>query len=175
MTAFVAPPLVERVAQLAAPWQQAYADSRVLPTAVLYAHFAALLVGGGLALAADRATLRAARGGDADARRRQLAELAGAHRLVVGALAALLASGALLFLADVETFATLPAFWAKMALVAALLGNGLAMTRAERALHGAPADDDADDRRWARLRTHAAASVALWMLTVLAGTVLTNA
>ena len=169
--------LVDRLALLATPWHDAYAGSAVLPTAVLFAHFAALLVGGGLALAADRATLRAAARA-ADDRARQLVALGETHRVVVGALAVLFASGGLLFLADVETFATSRVFWVKGALVALLLANGLAMTRTERALHAA-ADADADataiDARWRRLRRGAMLSVALWLSTVLAGTVLTNA
>lgn len=168
MTAVVA---IERLARLAAPWHDAYAGSKLLPPAVLFAHFAALLVGGGLALGADRATLRAARQ-DVVARRRQLAALADTHRVVVAALAVLFASGTLLALADVETFASSPLFWSKTAIVALLLGNGYAMTRTERALRDATAYDA--DRLWRRLRRRAAASVTLWLLTVLAGTLLTN-
>ena len=166
--------LLEWLAGVAVPWQDAYADSAVLPSAVRFAHFAGLLVGGGLALAADRATLQAWRA-DAAARARQLQALAATHRLVVGALALLVASGALLLLADVEAIATSPVFWTKATLVLLLLANGFAMTRAEGALHTAADDPAASERLWRRLRGHAAASVALWLLTVLAGAVLTSA
>lgn len=164
--------LVERLSNLAAPWHDTYAGSSVLPSAVLFAHFAALLVGGGLALAADRATLRAAARTSED-RDRQLDALGETHRLVVGALAMLFASGGLLFLADVETFAVSRVFWTKALLVALLLANGLAMTRMERALRGATTPESAD-ALWRRLRRSALASVGLWLVTVLAGTVLTN-
>lgn len=167
----LAPVAVERLAQLSAPWHDLYADSKVLPTAVLFVHFAALLVGGGMALSADRATLHAARLG-VDERQRQLVALGGIHRWVVGALALLFASGALLALADVETFATSPVFWTKMGLIALLLANGFAMTRTEQSLGRAPLDAG---RLWRRLQRLAVASVALWLAIVLAGTILTNA
>ena len=166
------PAVVARVAELAEPWQSAYADSTVLPVAVLFVHLAGLLVGGGLALSADRATLRVA-GGPPPERERQLAALAATHRPVNTALALSLASGVLLALADVEEFATSVAFWVKLALVLLLLANGGLMTRTEAALHAsAQAHDDA--RLWGRLRTHALASAALWLAVVLAGTVLAS-
>lgn len=165
-------PLAERLAALAAPWHDRYADSAVLPTAVVFLHLGALLVAGGLALASDRATILAAHGDDA-ARRRQLEELERAHRLVVPALGVVMVSGFLLFLADVESYAGSPAFWAKGALVVALLANGAVMRGAERRLQGA----SAEKRRvlWRPLRASAIASVALWLAIVLAGTILTNA
>jgi uncharacterized membrane protein len=141
----------------------------VLPVAVLFVHLLALLVGGGLAISADRATLRAVRGA-ADERTRQLATLATTHRPVVTALGLALLSGALLALADVEELAASAAFWIKIALVLLLLANGGLMTRTEAAFRGA-----ADDARlWGRMRTHALASAALWIAVVLAGTVLAN-
>jgi hypothetical protein len=136
-------------------------------------HLAALLVGGGIALASDRATLRAARG-DAPARARQLAELGLTHRVVIVSLLVASASGVALFFTDVETFAVSAAFWVKMGLVALLLLNGLLMTRTESALRRAPGGGD-DAAPWARLRTTAVASGVLWLATLLAGVALTNA
>lgn len=171
---FAASALVARLAQLAEPWKDRYADSTTLATGVLFVHLGAMLVAGGLAIAADRGTLRAARAPRPGARRRQLAEIAGAHRPVTVALALVMLSGALLFLSDVETYATSIAFWTKMTLVALLLGNGLVMMRTERALRDDAAAAERAAGRWRLLRGSAIASAALWVATVLAGTVLGN-
>jgi len=170
-TAPVLASVVESLTHAVAPWKHAYDDSKVIDTIVVFVHLAALLVGGGIALATDRATLRAVRG-DATERERQLAELGLTHRIVVPALAVAFLSGLLLFLADVKTFATSIAFWIKMALVASLLVNGLLMTRYENALRRA---SSADVEPWSRLRTTAVASAVLWLATLLAGVALTNA
>lgn len=161
--------LVERIAALAEPWKSLYSDHAAVSATVMFLHLAALVVGGGLAIAADRATLRAWRG-DAVARARQLGELGLTHRPVLVALAVVFASGALLFLADVETFATSPVFWVKMGLVALLLANGAVMTRAEQSLRRDEAT--AHGALWGRLRVHALLSVGLWLATLFAGTVL---
>jgi hypothetical protein len=163
--------LVETVTKVAEPWKNVYDDSKVLETAVVFVHLAALLIGGGIALASDRATLRAARD-DAAARARQLAELGLTHRIVIPSLAVAFVSGVALFLTDVETFAGSAAFWIKMALVALLMLNGLLMTRTESLLRRAP---DGGAAPWARLRTTALASGVLWLATLLAGVALTNA
>ena len=164
--------VVETLTKVAAPWKHVYDDSKVLETAVVFVHLAALLVGGGIALASDRATLRAARG-DATTRARQLAELGLTHRVVILSLAVAFVSGVALFFTDVETFAGSAAFWIKMALVALLMLNGLLMTRAESVLRRAP--DGGDAAPWGRLRTTAVASGVLWLATLLAGVALTNA
>jgi uncharacterized membrane protein len=163
--------VVESLTHAAAPWKHAYDDSKVIATIVVFVHLAALLVGGGIALASDRATLRALRG-DAAERERQLAELGLTHRVVVPALAVAFVTGALLFLADVETFATSIAFWIKMALVALLLVNGLLMTRYESALRRSSPGEAVP---WGRLRATAVASAVLWLATLFAGVALTNA
>jgi hypothetical protein len=166
-TAAIVPELVARLAQIAEPWQSAYSNSSALPVAVVFVHLASLLVGGGLALAADRGTLRIARAEPAG-RGRHLEALAHTHRPVVAALALVLTSGLLLALTDVEEYATSRTFWVKMTLVALLLGNGALMTRTEAALQADP--DDA--RGWSRLRASAFASGVLWLAVVLAGTTL---
>jgi hypothetical protein len=158
-----------RLVQAAAPWAKLYSHSKSVSTAVLFLHLVPLLLAGGTALVADRATLRAARSGAAE-RTRQLGELAMTHRLVVGGLALSFVSGLLLFLSDVETFLVSPLFWIKLALVALLLTNGYLMTRTEVGL--ARAGDD--PRLWARMRVIAMTSFALWIATTLAGVVLTQ-
>ena len=165
--------VVEQLARIAEPWRSAYSDSAALSTAVLFTHLAALVVGAGLALAADRATLRTWTAPPWE-RSRHLVELAFTHRPVVVALGVLFASGVLLFLSDVESYATSRVFWAKMVLVALLLGNGFAMTRTEGTLQSGALHPDDADRLWRRLRAAATASVALWMATLLAGTVLAS-
>jgi hypothetical protein len=165
--------VVQQLARIAEPWRSAYSESVAISTAVLFTHLAALVVGAGLALAADRATLRSWTAPPRE-RSRHLAELAITHRPVVAALSVLFVSGGLLFLADVENYATSAVFWTKMGLVALLLGNGFAMTRAERALRSAGIEPNDADLIWRRLRGLAMASVALWMATLLAGTVLAS-
>jgi uncharacterized membrane protein len=171
MTTIALASVVESLTQLAAPWKHFYDDSKVMETVVVFSHLAALFIGGGLALAADRATMQAARG-PSDARGRQLVALGGIHRIVVPALALSFATGVLLFFTDVETFAVSITFWVKMGLVALLLANGLVMTRTETALRRAP--DATTSPLWGRMRTTALASMALWLATLLAGVALTN-
>jgi hypothetical protein len=155
--------------QLVAPWAHLYSDSKAVSAAVLFLHLVPLVVAGGTAWVADRATLRASRGEPAD-RTRQLVELAGTHRLVVGGLALSFVSGVLLFASDVDTFLPSPFFWTKLALVVLLLANGFLITRTERALESG-GDEGA---LWARLRTLSILSGTLWLATTLAGVVLTS-
>jgi hypothetical protein len=165
--------VVEELARIADPWRSAYSDSVVISTTVLFTHLAALVVGAGLALAADRATLRSWTAPPRD-RARHLGELAHTHRPVVTALAVLFVSGGLLFLSDVENYATSGVFWTKMGLVVLLLGNGFAMTRAEGALRRGDPEPNTVDRLWRRMRGLAVASVVLWMTTLLVGTILAS-
>jgi K+ transporter len=149
-----------------------FSNSKVVSGAVTYVHLAALLFGGGFAVAADRAALRALRG--APERRLQLlTDLAAVHRPVVVGLAVLAVSGVLLFTADVETFASSPVFWTKAALVALLVGNGYRLLRTERALRASD-NIDVGDPLWRRLRGTAMTSMALWAAVVLVGTALTT-
>jgi hypothetical protein len=163
---------IHALAHLLAPWQSLFSNSKVVSAGVTYVHLAALLFGGGFAVAADRAALRAARG-TAENRRRLLDDLAAVHRPVLSGLAVLVVSGVLLFTADVQTFATSPVFWTKATLVALLVGNGYRLVRTERALR-AGKEIDVGDPLWHRLRGTAISSMVLWAAVVLAGTVLTT-
>jgi hypothetical protein len=162
-------PLLATAAQLTAPWTSLYDDSPWLQTAVLYAHLAGVLVGGGFALAADQATIRAARAMSWSRRRRQLALLRRTHAPVLLGLGLAVASGLLLLAADVERYGVSPAFWVKMLLVVLLLANGAMLARGEQqlramgseALHG-----------WRPLRAAAIRSASLWLAVLLAGTYL---
>ena len=48
------------LARLAEPWNSLYSDSKLVSSTVVFLHLVPLLVAGGTALVADRATLRAA-------------------------------------------------------------------------------------------------------------------
>jgi hypothetical protein len=144
-----------------------YGSHAALRTAVEFTHIAGLVLGGGCAIAADLATLTAARDGSA-ARATELQLLTRTHRLVVVGLAALFGSGLLLLAADLETYWYSRIFWLKMGLVVLLLVNGVLLLRGERqASRG-------DARAWTRLHYTATASLVLWFLTTLAGAALPN-
>lgn len=157
------------LARWAEPWNGLYSDSKPIASAVLFLHLVPLLLAGGAAITADRATLRVSRG-SAEDRTRQRGDLARTHAFVLGGLALSFVSGVLMFLSDVDQFLTSPFFWVKLSLVALLLLNGFMMSRTERALASGP-----DDRLlWARMRTISVLSLILWIATTLAGVVLSS-
>ncbi len=166
--------ILQQVVNIVAPWKQRYDDSTNLQTVVVAVHLTALLVGGGLAIAADRSTLRVG-GSDGDARGRQLAEIGAVHRPVLIALAALFVSGLALTAADLETYIASPIYWIKFAFIILLLANGVIMTRTEQALHRAATTDISRvNALWRRMRFNAWSSVALWITTLVLGTALVN-
>ena len=153
------------------PWARLYGDSAVVPTLVVFAHIAALLVAGGVAVTLDRATLRVFREAT-DIRRAHLAALAAAHRVVVPGIGVAMLSGALIAAADLETYLNSPIYWTKMGLVVLLLGNGYAMTRAEQRV--SVSADAGDEAGWRKLRFAAIASLVLWFAVTFAGVALTK-
>lgn len=161
--------LLTSAAELTAPWTSVYDDSPWLQTAVLFLHLAGVLVGGGYALVADQATIRAAQAMSWTRRRRQLALLRRTHAPVLLGLGVAAVSGVLLLAADVERYGTSPAFWIKMALVALLLTNGAVLGRCERHLR---ALGEEAGHGWSPLRAAAMRSMSLWMAVLLAGTYL---
>jgi len=162
--------LLHQMAAVVSPWADFYNASKAAQSVVTFGHFGGMMTAGGFALAADRATLRAAAASAVD-RPRQLRELAGAHPIVVAALAVTAVSGLLMFAADLQNLAVSIAFWIKMGLFGILLLNGWLMLRAERALElGNPTDA----LGWRRLRRAAVASLLLWFAVVLAGSILPN-
>jgi hypothetical protein len=168
-------PLLKQLEHLTAPWQSVFSNSKVISTSITGAHLFALFIGGGFAIAADRSTLRALRA-DVGERSRQLDELHDVHRPVLIAIAVLFASGILLALSDVKTFATDPTFWIKMALVMLLVVNGALLTKTEQALRLAGTHADAVQHRlWRRMRAVSWASLFLWSSTLIASVVLQNA
>jgi len=157
------------LARLAEPWNNLYSDSKAVASTVVFLHLVPLILAGGAAIVADRATIRASRAAAED-RARQLIDLGRTHAIVVGGLALSFASGVLMFFSDVDTFLGSLFFWIKLGLVGLLLVNGFVMTRTEKQLN--VAGDDAV--LWNRLRTISVLSLILWLATTLAGVVLTN-
>jgi len=165
----IAPPA--GLVRLCEPWANIYSHSIAVSTAVTFVHVAALLFGGGIAIAADRGTLRSLRL-EASMRGTHLDELGALHRVVLTGISLSLVSGLLLLTADLETFFGSWVFWTKMALVVTLLINGFTMTRSEKALRAEPSPESP---HWKVLRRSAVASLALWFVITLAGVVLVNA
>ncbi|MEO8563590.1 MAG: hypothetical protein ABI601_16050 [bacterium] len=179
LTALLVLPDVGQVDAFAEPWRRLYSHSTLVSTLVLFGHIGGLLAGGGLALAADRATLRVDVSDEGE-RARHLDDLARLRPPVATAFIIAGATGALLFFADVEAFATSRIFWAKMALIVLLMANVGLMVRVEAALRAGPiqgvleSSSAARERLWRRRRGSAAVSAVLWFVLVLAGTALAS-
>ena len=161
--------LVDRLSDLTQPWASLYDDSPALQTGLTFLHLAGIFLGGGFAIATDRETFVALRAARLSGQIRHLAHLHTIHRPVLVGLVMALGSGFLLWAADVQTFARSTVFWVKMLLLGLLLANGYLLSRTETTLReGAPDSPEL----WARLRYISAASIALWLGLILAGTVL---
>ena len=159
--------MIGTLTQAVSSWSAVYSGSPVLRTLVAFVHIAGLVGGGGAAVAADRAALKATRRGRRFTRE-QIDAIHSTHRVVLAGLAAVIVSGLLLFAADVSTYAPSKLFWIKMGMVVVLMINGALLVRVGRRT-GLP-----DERtRWA-LRWTASVSLALWFLTTLAGAALPN-
>ena len=165
--------IVATLAHALEPWKSLFSDSKAVASIVTGVHLVGLLFGGGLAVAADRSTLRALRRAPAD-RAMALTELHAVHRPVLIALVMLFASGVALATADIENFLSSPYFYLKLTVVALLLANGAVLERTERSLRRGAVGDGAEIRLWRRLRTTSRLSLFLWTCTVVAGTVLAN-
>lgn len=162
-------PAIEHVLE---PWKQAYSDSVPLSTGITAIHLLAMLFGGGLAIAADRTTLRL-RGEKLAERRQHLIDVSEVHRPVLIALFVSLISGLAMLASDLETFVASPALWIKLGLVALLVINGVLLERTESALRRS-ADNDGSESLWSRLKFNAIASLVLWSATLVAGITLVN-
>ena len=166
------------VINLVQPWQTLYAGHAAVSTAVIFLHLSALVAAGGLAVTNDRAIVRTALD-DVEGCARRLMDLSASHRFVLRALAVSFASGMLLFLADLEAFVIMPAFWVKMSLISLLIVNASFMMRREKQLRlsvapPVPPNATVNGRMWRRLRGHAFASLVLWFSIILAGTAMTS-
>jgi uncharacterized protein DUF6644 len=160
----------EALVNLLKPWNEYYSHSKAAETVVQYLHIGGLVLAGGLAMSADRGTLRALRIAAAD-RTHYTRELGAVHRWVLTGLTIVVASGVALLASDIETFFGSWVFWTKMGLVALLLLNGLQMTRVEAALRR-----DASDAspHWPQLRRTAITSLVLWFVITAFGVTLVN-
>ena len=140
-----------------AGWSSYYGNHQGLSVTIRYVHFAALLVGGGTAIAIDRQLLRLHRAAPA-VRDATLTMLDAAHVVVIVSLVFIALSGLLMAAADVDTYLASPTFWTKMSLVALLVVNGAVLARAGRG--GAAVAS----RR--RLALASGLSLALWLIIV---------
>lgn len=154
------------VAGLVHRWAKFYDDRTSVSTAVTFVHLAGILLAGGFAIVADRASLRLSPTGDMD-QMHQLDEIASVHRWVIIGLVVTFVSGILMFFSDLNTYMHSAVFWTKMGLIVLLLGNGYVRMRAEAALRRGVAV-------WRRFRQTSIASLALWFAVLLAGTILQN-
>lgn len=157
------------LAGLARPWATLYADHTWLQTTVMFVHLSGIFLGGGFAIATDRDTFIAVRAARLSGQIRHLGRLRTIHKPVMLGLVLALASGFLLFAADIEHFSGSVVFWLKMVLLSALLGNGYLLKRTEAALNTGKPDSPL---LWGRLWKISAASMVLWLAVILAGTLL---
>jgi uncharacterized membrane protein len=167
---------IDQIAAWCAPWNDLFSHSKLVSGGVLGIHIFALFIGGGLAVAADRMTLRVATG-DATARASQLREVRDVHGIVLINVVLLFVTGILLGAADVETFLPSVIFWIKVVLAVLLVINGALLTRTERSLASHTAADRSpdDENGWGRVRLLSFSSVFLWIATAVVGIVLSNA
>jgi hypothetical protein len=148
-------------------WTSFYSNHAVIRTAIGFFHIGGLLLGGGCAIAADRSILLA-RKLSTEEKSTQVEALRGTHYIVLISLGLVTASGLLLFATDTDNFLHSILFWVKMGLIFALMVNGFLLVRAERRA----ASDIVG--AWRTLTVTSTISVALWMLTTLAGAALPN-
>ncbi len=149
-------------------WAAYYDRHRIVSVGVRWVHLAGLLVGGGTALAADRRILSALRSART-VRDSALAELDGAHRVVVPALAFVVLTGLLMTASDRATFLGSRLYWSKLGLITLLLLNGTGLLAAERAAR------QGRGAAWAWLGVTSAASFVLWLVVLFFGVWLTAA
>lgn len=172
--------LIATLAHWFGPWKTFYADSKPAEIGVLSVHLVSMLVGGGIAVAADRDNLRTMKSEPGECPQ-VLEHLHATHRPVLIGLALLFLSGIALAAADIETFAKSPVFIAKLVLVFLLCINGVALARVEHLLRRRvfaeshwPESADPTPRLCRRLRLASWVSIGLWVATAVVGTALSN-
>jgi hypothetical protein len=151
-------------------WATYYSDHQLISMLIRYVHLAALMVGGGTALAIDRVVLGTARTRTDDRRRAAWQAMQGSHRVVVPSLVVVAFTGVLMTAADWTTFEVSRLFWIKMVTFGLLIANGAALVAAERRY-----SQSTDVDVWRRVVIASGASVLLWMIVLLIGEWLTVA
>jgi hypothetical protein len=159
------------VAGLVQPWATFYSDHGWVQTSLLFAHLEGIFLGGGFAIATDRDTFLAVRAARLSGQIRHLGRIRTIHKPVMFGLMLALASGFLLFAADLEHYGASGVFWVKMVLLGALLANGYLLKRTEETLSTGKQDSP---QLWGRLWKISLASLLLWLAVILAGTLLTG-
>jgi hypothetical protein len=162
--------VVDTIAGIVKPWADFYSHNKAVSVGTTWVHIAALVVGGGTAIASDRIVLKSGRL-DTDARRRLLSEFTQVHRPVIFALAVSAISGLAMLLSDIPTFLVSPVYWTKMGLLVLLLANGYGIQLTEQKL---ALDPSPTNRLWKRFSYGAIASITLWLSVSLAGVILVN-
>jgi hypothetical protein len=157
--------VLQSVASTLEPWKDLYGGSTALSVGLTFAHLGSMMVGGGLALAADRTVLKAGRLTDPKAILTVADAVGDVHRPVVIALVMSGISGALQLAADIETFAVSKIMWIKIGMLVALALNGLLMLRDEKVVRR----ESGSAKTFGALRVRAVTSVVLWLAIVLAG------
>jgi hypothetical protein len=155
------------IPQLIARWAQIYGDRKWLSAGVTFVHLSGVLLGGGFAIVADRASLQLAPANAAELPR-ELARLRTVNTWVVAGLAVTFVSGLLMMLADLHTYLPSILFWTKMGLIALLIVNGAVRLRVEHALGAGSA------AAWRPFRLTSAVSLVLWFCVLLAGSFLST-
>jgi hypothetical protein len=155
--------MASELSRLLAEWSHLYRHTPV-NTAVTYLHLVGIMVGGGVAVTADRASLQLSPATPDWAA--ELARLAGVHRWVLTGLGLIFATGLLMALADLGGLMNSVVFWVKMGLVGLLLANGYLRMRSETALRQGVSN------AWTGFRRTSAASLVLWFVVLLAGALL---
>ncbi len=163
--------MLESLNDFLSPWASYYGDHTWLSNAVTFLHLAGLLWGGGRAVTADLVTLRS-RGFDEFQSAGHLKFLKASHRDVLIGLTVATISGLLMFTSDFDHFLKAPIYWAKIAGVVVLLGNGIFLKRAEVGLE---LGGSSGSTAFGMAKRHAAASLFLWFATTLLGQLATTA
>jgi len=160
--------VLESLGALFEPWADLYGGSTLMSAGTTAVHLSGMFLGGGFAIAADRATLRALRHPKALAH--HLEELHAIHRPVLIGLGLTLVTGLMMLAADWQALAGSPVFWVKMGVFGLLLANGWWLQHTSTRLRRAR--DQKRDSWRGRLGTSARVSAALWFATLLLGAVL---
>ncbi|MDR0787152.1 MAG: hypothetical protein LBG44_04735 [Gemmatimonadota bacterium] len=162
---------MENLLDLFAPWAGFVEHHHALSATLVGLHLMALVIGGGVGIAADWNVLRV-RPGDMTGRLTRREDIAAVHRVVLAGVTVLFATGVLITASELDEFLETPVFWIKLVLVALLVVNGAMMTRREKLLPGRTEAAYTGDGEWGRVRLHAIFSLVLWIATAVAGLVL---